>query len=53
VDGAVFVYLAGDLDLATAEELRSRLMRVVESGVEATVVLDLSWVHFVDAAASE
>ena len=49
VDGAVVVYLAGELDLGTAAEFRRRLMSVVESGAAATVVLDLSDVRFIDA----
>jgi anti-sigma B factor antagonist len=49
VDGVVVVHLAGELDLSTAEELRRRLMRVAETGAAATIVLDLSGVHFIDA----
>jgi anti-anti-sigma factor len=49
VDGGVVVYLAGELDLSTAAELRRRLMRVAESGAAATIVLDLSDVRFIDA----
>lgn len=49
VDGGIVVYLAGELDLSTATELRRRLMSVAESGTAATVVLDLSDVRFIDA----
>lgn len=49
VDGGIVVYLAGELDLSTAEELGRRLMSVAESGAAATVVLDLSDVRFIDA----
>jgi anti-sigma B factor antagonist len=49
VDGGVVVYLAGELDLSTAAELRRRLMRVAESGAAEMIVLDLSDVRFIDA----
>ena len=49
VDGADVIVLAGELDLATAAELRQRLMRVAESSTAATIVLDLSGVRFIDA----
>jgi len=49
VDGAVVIHVAGELDLATAVELRRRLMRVAESGATAPIVLDLSDVRFIDA----
>ena len=49
VDGAEVIFLAGELDLATAAELRRRLLPVVESSAAATIVLDLSGVRFVDA----
>jgi anti-sigma B factor antagonist len=49
VDGADVICLAGELDLATAAELRQRLMDVVESSTAATIVLDLSDVRFIDA----
>jgi len=47
--GVVVVYLAGELDMATAADLGRRLMRVAESGDAATIVLDLSDVCFMDA----
>lgn len=43
------IYLAGDLDLATAVELRQRLMSVAESSTAAEIVLDFSDVRFIDA----
>jgi anti-sigma B factor antagonist len=49
VDGALVVYLAGELDLSTARQLRRRLMAVAESSTAATIVLDLSDVSFIDA----
>ncbi|HZN75630.1 MAG TPA: STAS domain-containing protein [Micromonosporaceae bacterium] len=49
VDGADVIYLAGELDLATAAELRQRLMGVAETSAAATIVLDLSDVRFIDA----
>jgi len=48
-DGAVVVYLAGELDLSTAAEFGRRLMEVAESGAAPTIVLDLSDVSFIDA----
>jgi anti-anti-sigma factor len=47
-DDAAVVCLAGELDLATAAELR-QLLKVAESGTAATVVLDMSDVRFIDA----
>jgi anti-anti-sigma factor len=47
-DGAVVVSLAGELDLA-AVGLEPLLLRVVESGPAATIVLDMSDVGFIDA----
>lgn len=46
-DGVV-VRVAGELDLATSEEFGRRLMKLVESGRAAVVVLDLSDLHFID-----
>ncbi|NMO55166.1 STAS domain-containing protein [Actinoplanes sp. TBRC 11911] len=43
------ICLAGELDLATAEDLRERLMSVVESGAATSIVLDFSDVGYVDA----
>lgn len=49
VDGADVVYLAGDLDVVTAAEMRQWLMRVAESSTAEMIVVDLSAVHFIDA----
>jgi anti-anti-sigma factor len=43
--------LAGELDLATSAELRRKLVDLVESGRAPVVVVDLSEVCFIDAAA--
>jgi anti-anti-sigma factor len=43
------IFLSGDLDLAVAAVLRSRLMGVAESSTAAVVVVDLSDVLFIDA----
>lgn len=48
VDDAVVVSLAGELDVSAAE-LGPLLLRVAESGIAATIVLDLSEVSFIDA----
>jgi anti-sigma B factor antagonist len=48
-EGAVVVGVAGELDLATADALRDRLVGVVESDATTTIVLDLSNVSFIDA----
>ena len=45
------VTLVGELDLATADKLRTRLLTVVRSDPPPSrVVLDVSGLHFVDAA---
>ncbi|MCU7728908.1 STAS domain-containing protein [Actinoplanes sp. KI2] len=49
VGGAYVIFLAGELDLATAPELRSRLMSVAETSTAAVLMLNLSQVHFIDA----
>ena len=47
----VVVSLSGELDLATADRLRTRLQRVVAAEpAPASVVLDVSGLQFVDAA---
>jgi anti-sigma B factor antagonist len=48
-DGAAVICLSGELDLATAAELRRRLMRVAESSNATTIVLDVADVSFIDA----
>jgi anti-anti-sigma factor len=48
---AVVLVLAGDVDLATSEELRRSLGDVIESSGAPLVVVDLSEVRFIDAAA--
>jgi anti-anti-sigma factor len=52
VAGGIVVHLAGELDLSNSAELRQRLMKVVESGRAAVVVLDLSNVSFIDAGSA-
>jgi anti-sigma B factor antagonist len=50
-DGCVVVALTGELDLATAGRLRTRLSDVVQSRpAPRQVVLDLAGLEFVDAA---
>ena len=49
VDDAEVICLAGELDLAAAAELRSRLMRIAQSSTAAMTVLELSDVRFIDA----
>jgi anti-anti-sigma factor len=49
VDGVVVIRLTGELDLSADPELRRRLMRVVETGPAATIVVDLSGLRFIDA----
>jgi anti-anti-sigma factor len=45
------VTLVGELDLATADRLRTRLLTVVRSDpAPSRLVLDVSGLHFVDAA---
>jgi anti-sigma B factor antagonist len=46
--GATLVVLRGDLDLATAPELRECLVQVIEDG--ARIVIDLEGVGFLDSA---
>jgi anti-anti-sigma factor len=48
---AVVLVLVGDVDLATSEELRRSLRDVIESSGAPLVVVDLSEVRFIDAAA--
>jgi anti-anti-sigma factor len=48
---AVVLVLAGDVDLATSDELGRRLRDLVESGDAQVVVVDMSEVRFIDAAA--
>ena len=48
-DDVHVIYLAGELDLATAAQLRQLLTGVVESSTAAAIVLDLSGVDFIDA----
>jgi anti-anti-sigma factor len=43
------VWLAGELDIASAEELRRVLATVVRSGAAARVLLDMRDVRFIDA----
>jgi anti-sigma B factor antagonist len=47
-DAATLVVLRGDLDLATAPELRECLVGVIEKG--ARIVIDLESVTFLDSA---
>ena len=47
-DAATLVVLRGDLDLATAPELRECLVGVIEEG--ARIVIDLESVTFLDSA---
>jgi anti-anti-sigma factor len=49
VDGVDVIFLAGELDLATASEMQRRLMDAVETSDSATIVVDLSRVEFIDA----
>ena len=47
-DGATLVVLRGDLDLATAPDLRETLIEVIDDG--ARIVVDLEAVEFLDSA---
>ncbi|WP_433292408.1 STAS domain-containing protein [Actinoplanes sp. CA-030573] len=49
VDGADVIYLSGDLDMATVDDLRARLMNVVESSTAGAIVIDMFGVDFIDA----
>ena len=47
-EAATLVVLRGDLDIATAPELRECLVRVIDEG--ARIVIDLEAVDFLDSA---
>jgi anti-sigma B factor antagonist len=47
-EGATVVVLRGDLDLATAPELRDCFVKVIDDGVR--IVVDLQAVDFLDSA---
>jgi anti-sigma B factor antagonist len=47
-DGATLVVLRGDLDLATAPDLRETLIEVIDDG--ARIVIDMEAVEFLDSA---
>lgn len=49
IDDAEVIVLSGELDLATAPELRERLTSAVESSTTSAIALDLSDVTFIDA----
>ena len=49
VDGAVVIYLAGELDLCTARELDRRLQDAVDCAGAGTLLVDLRRVDFIDA----
>ncbi|GAA1824464.1 STAS domain-containing protein [Luedemannella flava] len=48
-DGADLIFLAGELDLATAADLHRLLTDATTSSTAPTIVLDLSDVTFIDA----
>jgi anti-sigma B factor antagonist len=47
-DGTTLVLLRGDLDLATAPDLRETLIEVIDEG--ARIVIDMVAVEFLDSA---
>jgi anti-sigma B factor antagonist len=47
-DGTTFVVLRGDLDLATAPQLRECLVKIIDEA--ARIVVDLEAVDFLDSA---
>jgi anti-sigma B factor antagonist len=49
VDGTAFVEVRGDLDAATCDQLRGRLMEVVSAGTDA-VVIDCARLAFIDSS---
>ncbi len=49
-EGALLVRLAGDFDMAVADNVRTNIDELLDQGTAKTVILDLSGVGFIDSS---